>query len=97
MFTVPEIISNQARPEDNTQIHTGGKPYECLQCGNHFYVNTTFMNICRHYGEKSHKCLQCEKLFSIQSYFLKHTRTHSDAKPYQCDQCDVAYLYEKLT
>ena len=39
MFAVREIISNQARPEDNTQIHTGGKPYECLQCGNRFYVN----------------------------------------------------------
>ncbi|ELR61097.1 Zinc finger protein 24, partial [Bos mutus] len=64
------------------RIHSGEKPYGCVDLVQHQRVHT---------GEKPYKCLECGKAFSQNSGLINHQRIHTGEKPYECVQCGKSY------
>jgi len=66
------------------------KTHPCSYCGKLFDTQS-HRNIHQHRlhgGTKRYECTTCFKLFH-EPYELKiHNRTHSDARPFKCSQCD---------
>ncbi|XP_066471716.1 zinc finger protein 558-like [Tiliqua scincoides] len=78
---------------EQSKIHSGGKPYKCLKCGNCFRDNGDLVVHQRtHTGEKPYKCLECGKSFSRSHSLTYHQRTHTGEKPYKCLECGKSFI-----
>ncbi|NXP27811.1 ZN239 protein, partial [Scytalopus superciliaris] len=43
-------------------LHTGERPYKCLECGRSFIKSSNLTyHQCFHTGERPYKCLECGK------------------------------------
>lgn len=64
------------------RLHTGLKPYECLDCGQVFsrsdHLNTHKRT---HTGEKPYKCPQCPYAACRRDMITRHMRTHAKRTP----------------
>ena len=74
-------------------VHTGERPYTCLDCGGRYKTSTQLKLHIRavHAGEKNHVCSDCGKKFSQREGLNAHMSIHSDEKPYHCETCGKAF------
>ncbi|XP_061476921.1 zinc finger protein 883-like [Rhineura floridana] len=91
LHTVGERAENLT-PNSQHRIHTGVKPYNCLESGKSFSLSSHLTNHQRiHTGQKPYHCVECGKSFSRRDSFAYHEKVHSGEKPYHCLECGKSF------
>jgi uncharacterized Zn-finger protein len=92
-FSLSGILKN------HLLIHTGEKPFKCLQCPNSFKRSSELKShLLIHTEEKPFKCLQCPKSFTrssdLKSHLSVHVLLHTKDNPsnqYKCNYCPQSF------
>ena len=73
-------------------MHTGEKPYHCVECDKNFRTSTHLALHKRiHSNDKPYKCEHCAKKFKQSSQLQQHKLLHLDRFLHKCDICEVRF------
>lgn len=85
-------FSDQSCINQNKQLYTRVKSYECHLCGKTFSnCSSLRRHEMTHTGEKPYECHICGNAFIQSSDLRKHSLTHTGEKPYECHICGKAF------
>ncbi|XP_044153733.1 oocyte zinc finger protein XlCOF7.1-like isoform X2 [Bufo gargarizans] len=73
-------------------IHTGGKQYNCSECGKSFKRSLSLVEHMQlHTGEKTFTCLDCGQSFTQRSAYVTHYKVHQAGKLHFCFECGKSF------
>ncbi|XP_072044388.1 uncharacterized protein [Amphiura filiformis] len=80
--------------EHHNMVHDDARPYACETCGRAFKNKEAVKKHVRivHDKIKEHVCRFCGLAFGLSGNLKLHERTHTNERPFKCDQCDKAFV-----
>ncbi|XP_069837068.1 zinc finger protein 154-like isoform X2 [Dendropsophus ebraccatus] len=90
-----EAPSNQSHNVTQSTGETGGKIFQCSECGKCLTRKTLLIEHQRtHTGEKPYSCSVCGKCFVRKPRLIEHQRTHREEKPFSCPECGKCFKHK---
>jgi len=77
--------------------HSGEKRFTCHHCGKQYAQESGLQRhmLVIHEGVRKYKCPICSNVFGSNSELKAHQDTHTDPRPFQCDQCGRTFISQK--
>lgn len=89
------LFDTNTELSEHIATHTGENLHTCKDCNKKISSKSAFkfhLKICQNADSlKNYECEICQKKFYFKSDLLRHSLTHSGARPHKCDFCGTTF------